>query len=77
MEWIVISQEGQMHTLSYLPLCKPFAVLCKYFMERLWLNRWKIPEKERDTHRAGEAWKLCVQMINTYLILVCIVRAYF
>lgn len=59
MEWIVISQESQMHTLSYLPLWKPIAVLCKYFMERLWLNRWKIPEKERDTQSRRGLEALC------------------
>lgn len=35
-----------------------------------------MPEKVNELRRT-ESWKLCVQMINTYLILVCVVRAYF
>lgn len=59
--------------LSYFPLCHSIAVLCKYIVKKNWDSITGKFQRKRARHRTGEAWKLCVQMINTYLILLCIV----
>lgn len=44
---MLISQESQKHMLSHLPLCNPFAVICKFTVIKSLRNA-------RESERAAE-----------------------